>query len=219
MRAVALLFVAASVALTGCGSDATPTASSAGDGGVQFGLPPGTEAQVLGPWSATPFSLPPAIVAKMDVACRTSMQPFPAGVSLVVVDARGTGAAQLYYAGANGANASCNDVHLSGNGTVEALGGGSTGMASAPFNALAPTGLVLTDQSGTGRPPNTTASYLAGRVGPGIKALFLVLANGKSARATLTNGWFAVWFPGDLGRGWFLRGLDATGAQAVQFSP
>lgn len=70
------------------------------------------------------------------------------------------------------------------------------------------------DQGGiVGLPPETeaqvvTASYLAGRVGPGIKAVQRVLQNGQTARATLTNGWFAVWLPG----------IDATGAEAVRNS-
>ena len=77
------------LAVSGCGSVGGPTVDVPGF------------ARVDGPWSATPIPVPPAILAAADQACRTSMQPFPNGVQIVVTDARGKGVLQLAYAGQN----------------------------------------------------------------------------------------------------------------------
>jgi hypothetical protein len=46
-------------------------------------------ARIDGPWSATPIQVPAATLAAADQACRKSFQQFPAGVQIVVIDARG----------------------------------------------------------------------------------------------------------------------------------
>jgi len=60
------------LAVSGCGSVGGPTVDVPGF------------ARVDGPWSATPIPVPPAILAAADQACRSSMQPFPNGVQIVV---------------------------------------------------------------------------------------------------------------------------------------
>jgi len=55
------------------------------------GLTGATAAQVLGPWSLTSFQLAAPLISAIDSACRGKLTPFPDGVQLVLVDARGAG--------------------------------------------------------------------------------------------------------------------------------
>jgi hypothetical protein len=183
--------------VTACGDEPVTTSGPA----------PATMAQLLGPWSATPYLPPAAVLAAADVACRTGIAPFPKGVALVLVDARGGGLAQAYFAGANGNVASCYDMAIHPNGSIEALGGGSWGSGLGP--PLAATEIRLTDQSSSGNPP--TSTHLAGPIGRGIVRVQLIRPGDLDVEAAVANGWFAVWVPGDLPRGWNVRGFDSNG--------
>jgi hypothetical protein len=46
-------------------------------------------------------------------------------------------------------------------------------------------------------PPSAALSFNDGRVGAHVTAVTLVLADGSRVQATVANGWFAAWWPGD----------------------
>ena len=83
-----------------------------------------------------------------------------------------------------------------------------------------PAGFAITDQSSNGseRHPPITASFLAGRYGPGIATVLLVSPGGVVAGASTANGWFAVWLPGPLPDRWSIRGLDAFGTEVANLA-
>lgn len=219
-RSLGLAFAAvAAFGIGGCdmvaGSASTGASPDASQAAAQVDLlAVGTAAQIHGPWQLTPFQLPANLIARIDDACRRQNIDFPKNLQVVVIDARGEHVAQIYYASPNGDSAMCADMTITETGAVEALGGAGWGANSRPWRVLGPLELVITDQSGSGRP--ATASNVAGRVGAGIARVELVLADGRAARATLFRGWFAVWFPGDL-RGASVRGYDVFGAEVARF--
>jgi hypothetical protein len=225
--AAGLLVLVGGFTLGACGPEAGPTeagpteagltaapASSTDATDVVEGFPAGVAAQVFGPWRAVPFPLPGLLIERLVASCRSQQVTFPAGVDLVVVDARGAGVAQLYFAGANGSLAACYDNRILPSGQIEAAGGGSTTTDTAPLPAMAPTGLQITDYSSTGDPP--TRTYVSGRAGAGISAVQVVLPDGAIVQATLRGGWYAAWIPGELRFGWFVRGLNIAGGEVAK---
>jgi hypothetical protein len=204
------------LAATGCGStDPSVPTSPAAEGVLPAQPPIGTMAQLLGPWSRTPFRLDPALAAAVDRTCRADMDTFPIGIPLVVFDARGDGFTQVYYAGQNGSFAVCNGIAIRPNGPPIGMGGGSTGNQAADVSRpLAPFDIVQTEVSSEGRPVHR--SFVGGRTGAGIVRVLIVLPGQQPVVASFMNHWFAAWFPGAWPPGWKIVGLDATGVEVAQ---
>jgi hypothetical protein len=72
----------------------------------------------------------------------------------------------------------------------------SAGGSSTPLSASAGQ-LALSSSSQTRTPDGDSYSFAEGRVGGGVTAATLVLADGTRVQATLQNGWFAAWWPTD----------------------
>lgn len=192
--------------LTGCGStaprDAVPTTAPL--------VREGTLADVVGPWQQVPFRLPPGATVAADRACRESIGiDFPADAELAVVDARGGRVVQLWYAGPNGASASCSDVELQADGSWAALGGTGAGHMGNGWPELGATDIVLTDNGSSGRP--ITRSYLAGRLGSDIATVRLLLPGQLPLQATVGNGWWGAWVNGEFPARTVIQGLNAAG--------
>jgi hypothetical protein len=209
------LALAVALAVGACDAVSEATASPSASTDVVVNQPPvAVEAQILGPWQATPFRLPAQTIARVDAACRASMPEFPVNVQLVILDARGEGMVQLYYANGIGDSAECNDVAIRRNGEIVPQGGGGVGHG-LPLRPLRPDELEIFSQTGNGRP--IVASQLAGRVGASIVRVMLRTKDGKLAQASLDRGWFAVWFPGDVSGG-FVAGYDVFGNEIARFT-
>jgi len=154
-------------------------------------------------WTATPTAGSPAQVKAAEAACRhrlaspappgarTGHGPAPAGgpelthLRPVLADTRGPFTWAI-FAGSD-ASASC----ISGPSlTVLSASGG--------VNVTAPAGKVaLTSSSQTQTPKGAAYSFVEGRAGSGVTAATLVLGDGTHVQATLQNGWFVAWWPGD----------------------
>lgn len=182
---------------------------------------PGPAAPALGalhgPWSPNPIPVPGPILQAIDVACRGSMQPFPVGVELVVVDARGRSVVQAQYAGPNGAGAMCVDMTVDERGRVAAMGGGSTGQGGGPLPDVAPNTLEHGGSMSSGDP--ITSSVALGRAGPGIARVAILIPGQPLITASFANGWYLVWWPGAWPRGTTVIGLDVLGQQVAETNP
>lgn len=170
-----------------------------------------------GPWSPNPIALPGPILQAVDAACRGSMLPFPVGVDLVVVDARGRGIIQANYAGPNGAGATCIDMTVDDRGRVTAMGGGGTGQGGGPLPALAANTLEPGGGMSSGDPINSSVTL--GRAGPGIARVAIVIPGQPLTTASFANGWYIAWWPGAWPPGTTVVGLDALGQKVAETTP
>ena len=203
--ALVAVLVASVIACGGDGSDAGPSSDQA-----LVPLPAGTLEKIRGPWGPTPFAIDPALLARADQACRTSMAPFPPA-DLVVADARGGGGIQMQYSGPGGADATCMDVQLLADGTAVASGGGSTGIGGQALPALGPNAIEIRTQMGRGSREDPTSSLVGCRAGAGIAAVAVQIPGRGPIRASLSNGWCLAWIPEGWPPGTRLVGMDAAG--------
>ena len=136
----------------------------------------------------------------------------PAGVSLVVVDARGGGTVQPFYAGPDGSSGNCIAVGVLPDGQVQPSGAGGTGGGAVPA-PLAPFEIRPGGTSGLGGGAGdpVTVSVASGQVGPGIAHVVIQLAGQPPILASLANGWYAAWWPGPVPQGSKVVGYDSAG--------
>jgi hypothetical protein len=146
------------------------------------------------PWQAVPFDLDPATLAAAVAACRNVMGPGQALPPLVVVDARGANTVIIAY-GLGGNTADCSVVR-DDSGRFSSMGGsaGST-MGEPPIGQgeVRSRGMSTTSVGG-----GIQATYVVGVAGPAVAAVEVVIPGGPRVWASLANGWFAAWWPGDF---------------------
>jgi hypothetical protein len=146
------------------------------------------------PWQAVPFDLDPATLAAAVAACRNVMGPGQALPPLVVVDARGANTVIVAY-GLGGNTADCSVVR-DDSGRFSSMGGsaGST-MGEPPIGQgeVRSRGISTTSVGG-----GIQATYVVGVAGPAVAAVEVVIPGGPRVWASLANGWFAAWWPGDF---------------------
>jgi len=178
----------------------------------------GAMALLLGPRRPEPVPLWPALLQVVAETCARSMQPFPPA-PLVAVDARGEGRLQALFACPAGV-AMCNDMTIAPDGRVEAAGGGMTseGNAAQPVVGAAQlrsAGLSSSSDAG-GR---VTSSLITGQAGQGIARVVVEMAGRQRMGATLAQGWYLFWFPGEIPVGTRVIGLDVLGANIAESDP
>jgi hypothetical protein len=215
-RQMAAGSMALTFGLAGCGSDPLPS-DAANE------APPLLSASMemlAGPWQATPFSIDPRLWAEADRACRNSgMDPFP-NVMLVVIDARGEGVLQAQFAGLPGSTATCMDMTVHADGSVEALGGGGTAFGAA-FRPLQQFELQVDGMSGNGGDGMGPGAggpgsvQVSGRAGPGIAQVRIIAPGQPPIVASLENGWFLAWWHGSF-EPVAVVGLDTLGNQVAE---
>lgn len=167
-------------------------------------------ASLLGPWQAEPLPIPLNFVPRVDQACRANLAAdLPVGAVLTVIDARGGGVLQAFYASATGGWASCTPMFLDPLGGVKAERGHIVG-AGAIVEVLDPLELEFVEFTWSGE-PRITASYLVGRAGAGVARVEIRSPGQPSVVASSANGWWAAWTPGPLPARWRIVALDALG--------
>jgi hypothetical protein len=173
---------------------------------------PATAATILGPWRTTPLILDANLVAAVDRACRADFQ-LPAGVQLVVIDARGGGIVQPFYAGPDGSSANCADVQILADGKVQASGAGGTGSGGppAPLKPFEIRQGGISGQGGAGAGAPVMTTLASGEAGPGVAHVVIQLAGQPPILASLANGWYVAWWPGQLPNGSKVVGYDSSG--------
>jgi hypothetical protein len=168
-------------------------------------LPVAGLAELSGPYVGEPFrAFDQALLQKAEDACATMNSD--ASLELVLADGRGGGRLLLIYDGPNGASAECVTT-VEANGNVVAEGAGTS---SGGQDVPGPRDIRPMSGGSSGGPG--AWSYLHGRVGSEISRVILELADGSHVTASLSNGRFAAWWPGDQSEARFL-GYDAAGNQ------
>src|SRR5262245_3436344 len=129
-------------------------------------------------------------------------------LELVLADGRGGGRLLLVYNGANGASAEC-VATIESNGNVVGEGSGSS---SGGQDVPGP--LEIRPMSGGSSGGPGAWSNLHGQVGSEISRVVLELGDGTHITASLSDGRFAAWWPGEQREVRFL-GYDASGTEVV----
>jgi hypothetical protein len=192
-----VLLAALLVVSSACGSDDSIEARA---------LP----AAVEGPWQPVPFALPGPIIEIVDRACRAGFEDdFPQHTQMMVTDARGTGRVEVLYAAPNGDDASCTTM-IDATGRVEWSGGG-TGSRGQAWLVLP--ALELESIGGYG---SREASATTGRAGAGIAKVVVVMPGKPQVTASLANGWYSAWLPGEWPPGTKVVGLDSVGQPVTE---
>lgn len=167
------------------------------------------------PWQAAPFAVDPAVVVAAEQICRDAVrQMFPAGLPLVVVDARGADRLLLLFAGA----ADTGDCLLRRDRTGALTFDGGGGSGGDPPPALQPTEIRFNGAGSVGD-PQEPFSYGIGQAGAAVSMVEMIPPTGVSVRASLNRGWFAAWWYGlHHDAVIVVRGYDAAG-RLVATSP
>lgn len=213
-RAVAVAVALVLSGIAGCEA-AAPTATPNAGGQRPAELALAGIAQLRGPWNAVPFRVPPGIAAAADVACRRDIPDGPRNVQLVVLDARGGGVLQAWFAGPNKAALACYDLGLQEDGTIVPGGAGmSTNGGGAPEEPLLENEIRVMDRAGVGGANGGVASsFMAGRVGAAIAVVIIEAPGFPAIRATVSNGWFGAWRKAGWPKGTAIVGLNVFGLE------
>jgi hypothetical protein len=189
---IALLLVSAA-----CGSDGSSEARA-------------LAAAIKGPWQRVPFALPGTMIESIDRACRAGFEgQFPQHTQLMAIDSRGAGRVEVLYAAPNGDEASCTAT-VDAAGRVEWAGGG-TGSSGQAWLVLPAFELASSGGYGSGE-----ASATYGRAGAGISSVVIVMPGQPRVTASLANGWYGAWWPGEWPQGTEIVGLDPLGQPVAE---
>jgi hypothetical protein len=162
---------------------AAASAAAAGTAAVVISLSAGASNAFAG-WSPTPTPPAPGQLAAAQTSCEQSQSPI-AGLPLQLSDTRGPFTFSI-YADSN-STATC----IKGPGFLGVSGSSSSNPVTVPADSVQLSSVHQTDRSGQ-------AYGLAyGRTGAGVSAVTLVLDDGTQVQATVGNGWFDAWWPGD----------------------
>jgi hypothetical protein len=155
-----------------------------------------TAAQLAGPWQPRPFLLAPELVADADRLCRKDMA-VPATTPLVLIDARGGGRLLLFYASPAGDSAECDGIFIDALGRLQPGGAGQQGMGGS-WPPLGANAIVVTSSGGGGDAQGRqTDTHRAGRSGAAVTRVAVRLSDRTDlVDATVSDGWWAVWWPG-----------------------
>ncbi len=173
----------------------------------------------FGTWTATPSSPNPALVASVRDGCLPPPGPDwttedranaadLATLPLVIVDQRGRGAVALFAERRPDGQASMMCLSAADeDGQVMAGGGGSsTGARETP--AIGPLRLFTAQRNGSEW--GTYTAY-AGSVEPGVTQVTVERNSGSGVIASVANGYFLAWWPGDA----YATSIIAYGAGGV----
>jgi hypothetical protein len=136
-------------------------------------------------WTAKPTRPMPGQLQAAMASCQASQSPI-AGLPLKLADTRGPFTFSVYAD--NETSTTC----IKG----PSLTAVSTSQSSMPVRV--PDGQIAL--SSAHPPPNRVGqaySFADGRTGAGVSGVTLVLDNGTTVQATVGNGWFVAWWPGD----------------------
>jgi len=163
---------------------ATATAgAAAGAAALVISLGAGATNAFAG-WTPKPTLPAPGQVQAAQASCESGQSPV-AGLPLKLADTRGPFTFSVYADSQT--SASC----IKGPSFTAV----TTNTSSAPVSV--PDGQI---QLWSAHPPphaNQPYSFAEGRTGAGVSGVTLVLDDGTTVQATVGNGWFVAWWPGD----------------------
>lgn len=131
-------------------------------------------------WNATPTAPAAGQLGQAAQACGQGLG------SPVLTESRGPYTAAIY------ASSDTSDVCLAGNGVSMSSSTTSQQKGSLPADGIQFGGHGMRDTSGD------ALTLSVGRVGSGVTAVSLALSDGSSVQATVSDGWYLAWWPGNV---------------------
>jgi uncharacterized membrane protein YgcG len=170
---------------------ATATAAAAAGGvALVVSLSAGASSAFAG-WTPTPTQPAPGQVQAAQTSCQSGQAPV-AGLPLKLADTRGPFTFSVY------ADSQTSAACIKGPSFTAVTTNSSSAPVSVPAGQIA---LSSAQGNPPGRGPGHGApaaySFADGRIGAGVSAVTLVLDDGDTVQATVGNGWFVAWWPGD----------------------
>jgi hypothetical protein len=179
-----------------------------------FALSPQTSTAFAG-WTAAPSTAAAGQVSTAESACQSRVAALPspptgsdqsspslnlAGLQPVLSDTRGpftwvilaNGNASSYASCITGPSLTTVSANSSASPSTAAGANGSGTGSSVPAGQIR-----LSSSSHASTSNGASYSFAEGRVGNGVTDATLVLSDGTHVKATIQNGWFAAWWPGD----------------------
>ena len=147
-------------------------------------------------WTATPTRARAGQVQAAERACSRHDQSFASITSSgapTVADTRGLYTFLVY---AENGPASCIARRTGPHGRAISLGWG-LGLNGGETSPAAPETIRWRQNTGVAQVNTPPASFVDGQAGSGVSAVTLELEGGSKVQATLQNGWFAAWWPGN----------------------
>ena len=169
-------------------------------------------------WTATPTTAAPGQVSTAESTCESRVAALPsgppsgaqkppalglAGLQPVLTDTRGSFTWVILANSDASAYASCiSGPSLSTVSATSLAPSPSTGSDASTSSSSTPPSVpagqvALSSSSQASTPNGDSYSFAEGRVGSGVTDATLVLSDGTHIQATVQNGWFAAWWPGD----------------------
>ena len=166
--------------------------------GLVLGITGGGPPNAFAGWSATPTPPVSGQLQAAESACGSYPRLGLGSLTPTVADTRGP-FSLLLYSGVPNSTIGSTILCITGL-PGRPSGGGSVSGVGAPQAVPVASGVL--------KPEGDSVSYaagqaqyhvLVGQVGAGVTAATLVLDDGSSVETTITNGWFAAWWPGGQG--------------------
>ena len=143
-----------------------------------------------GPWQAVPIPFDPTFAATAEAACGRTRP----GLLPLLHDLRGMSTDIIVSASAVGSGYCIADP--SSGGGLKATEDSTTDKIAPPLDPrIVAASIVTAGPDANGDP----RGILIGRAGDAVGRVRIVLADGREVTATLARGWFAAWWPGDVG--------------------
>ena len=182
--------------------------------GCSFVMPANTVPQLVGAWQRSPLRPAADLVSEMDAGCRTD-PAIADGMELVVLDARGLGRVLMFYAGEDDPGEMrevlCHATIFADETSEASITGRAMGEFSPP------------DEEGELRiahvDPGAIGSWFGvmGQAGPGVERVIAEVPGLPPVEASMSDGWFAVWWPAEPGGPYRLVALNGVGVPIGEF--
>ena len=204
--------IAFGVSLAGAAGTAAVVASV-------VGLGAGASTAFAG-WTATPTSGSDGQTSSADAACEAKLATLrgaasASGLTPVLTDTRGpftfviftgTGTTESCITSPSFTSLSASTTSAGGSsrsaatsGSITGAGGPGSGTAmtsGTPDSGPVAAGAVALDTEITSSQAGQAYTFVEGRTGSDVTGTTLVLADGTQVTASVSNGWFAAWWPG-----------------------
>lgn len=152
----------------------------------------GGAAPAFAGWKATPTAPAPGQLAQAQQVCAGLGTP-------VLTDTRGPYTVSIYV------GAGARHVCLTGNGiSMESSGAGTSGSSIG-------TGQVELGEHGLQDSSGNALVIVDGEVGSGVTAVTIDRVDGSSVQASVTDGWYLAWWPGNV----VAAGVEVTTASGT----
>jgi len=137
-------------------------------------------------WTPKPTPPAPGQIQAAQASCESGQSPI-AGLPLMLADTRGPFTFSVY--GDNDASSTC----------IEGPSFTAVATSESSMPVSVPAGQITMSSAHPPSHARAPYSFADGRTGDGVSGVTLVLGDGTTVQATVGNGWFVAWWPGEEG--------------------